>query len=637
MRTGTTKIAADGGRHQHALGGAGLPDLAGLAESARRRLDAAVDRLGTLGRSPASRAAIPLAGAVAAAGVGYLTSVNPGAAPRGAAVAVRVVIICALVAAGVYARTSRIQARMGGLLVAAGLLSALWLLNGSSAAPAFSVALLVTGLIPVVFCSLILAHPNGRVRPLAEQRLLTLAGGGVAVSWAALTVTSRQPWMRTPLLQCGPRCPHNDFFLGLTVPGATPVIGAVCIAAWIGLTVGTAVLATRRTRVAPAPVRRALFPVAVAALAYAVLAAATVALRAVDTGAADAAGAASVAMTAVVPLAILAGLCVERLFMGQALADFVTRLGELPSPDPQTLMADVLRDPSLRIGYCDERGHACVDTAGAPVDTELPGDGRSVTWVRRDGRPVAAIVHDIRLDDQAGFIQAAGAAAVLRLERGRLEAQLKASTADLASSRIRIMETAYAERQRIERDLHDSVQQDLVGLRLKLQMAAEAIREEPARGEKMVASVGRQMDDLLEALRALARGIYPALLERRGLAEALKSAALRAPRPISVDAPRLGRYPQDVEIAVYFCCLEALQNVVKHAGPAAKARIRLRERPGQLRFEVTDNGVGFGPEAVQDPHGTLNMRDRIEAVGGVLTIGSCPGRGTTVKGTVPIR
>ena len=114
------------------------------------------------------------------------------------------------------------------------------------------------------------------------------------------------------------------------------------------------------------------------------------------------------------------------------------------------------------------------------------------------------------------------------------------------------MEMAHAERRRLERDLHDGVQQHLVGLRIKLDMAAETIREDPERGERALASVGRQMDDVLQELRLLARGIYPSILHECGLREALRSAARSSPLAVSVRAPGLGRYPEDLEVAVYF-------------------------------------------------------------------------------------
>jgi signal transduction histidine kinase len=199
-----------------------------------------------------------------------------------------------------------------------------------------------------------------------------------------------------------------------------------------------------------------------------------------------------------------------------------------------------------------------------------------------------------------------------------------------------LVEAADAERQRIERDIHDGVQQQLVGLRIKLELAVEAIKEEPARGEQMLSSIGRQMDDLIGALRSLARDIYPSLLGERGVVAAVRSAAQRAPLPVSFRTDAVGRYADAIEVAVYFCCVEAIQNVVKHGGPGAEAVVRFWEDGELLRFEVADSGMGFDVESVTTASGLVNMSDRIEAVGGNLTVRSRVGLGTSIQGRVPI-
>jgi len=153
----------------------------------------------------------------------------------------------------------------------------------------------------------------------------------------------------------------------------------------------------------------------------------------------------------------------------------------------------------------------------------------------------------------------------------------------------------------------------------------------------MIDSIGRQMDEVLETLRSLARGIYPAVLHERGLGEALKSAGRRSPSPVSVRVTGIGRHASEVEIAVYFSCLEAMQNVAKHAGRDTEAVIRLWRDSRRLWFEVTDHGRGFDPDTVPRPNGLVNMRDRVEAVGGMLTITSSDGHGCAVRGWVPAR
>ncbi len=597
------------------------------------RIDAGVARLWTSTPLALRLGGVALLGVAAATAVGLLTSHNPAARPPGLAVEIRVVMIVALVAAGLYAQTSKIQARMGGLLIGAGLLSSLWLLNGSSNRALFSVGVVFVGVMPLAFAYLMLAHPTGHLPSRTEVRFLWLTGGAMAVLWLLGVVMTLQPPLKTPLVQCGPHCPNNVFSLGSATEAVTAVQAAIVLA-WLGVTWGTPVLLARRARATSAPVRRSLTPVLLTATAAAVLLTTSMLLHAAGLHAWSTVGAMYIGLVALLPLAILVGLANERLFMGQALAEFVSELARLPAADPEALMAAALRDPSLKVAYRRPGRGTYVDSAGAPVD-ELPDD-MAITWIERERQSVAAVMYDEDLSGYERFVQAAGAAASIRLEQTQLQAELKASTADLASSRVRLMETAHAERRRLERDLHDGVQQHLVGLRIKLDMAAETFREDPVRGERALASVGRQMDDVLQELRSLARGIYPSLLHECGLREALRAAARSSPIPVAVRAARIGRYPEDLEVAVYFCCLEALQNVVKHAGPDATTMVTLTRDGPLLRFEVHDSGVGFDPDAAAAGNGLINMRDRIEAIGGTLKVTARHGRGTSVRGRVPV-
>jgi signal transduction histidine kinase len=631
-------LMSEFGSHEAAVGAGGLlvspggsPVPAGLHAGGRKRLTSRA-------RLPAwlRLGGVAVLGAVATAIVAYEAAINPAAEPAHAAGLVRGLIIGTLIGAGIYAQTSQIQVRMGALLVAAGFYSSLWLLNGSKNGVAFSIGALLAGGAPIVFSYLVLVHPGGHLGTRAELRLLSVAGGVLSLSWLVLSLTNVAPPVRTPLMQCASGCPHSVFTVGTVGGAARTVLQVLVWTSWAALTVGAAWLAHRRTRSGPAPVRRSVVPVKWAAVAAALLWIAYGVAAVTDSSPRSAFGAAYVEMAIVLPLAILIGLAFERLFMGQALADFITGLARMPEVDPQPLMATALRDPSLKIGYRRQGRAACVDFSGQPVATEELGPARRVSWVRRGRLLVAAVVYDAEIDGQERFVQAAGAAALMRLERAQMEADLRASTADLAASRSRLVETADAERQRIERDLHDSIQQDLVALRIKMEMVGEAFQESPSSAEMMIGTVARQLDDVLEALRSVARGIYPSLLRERGIAEALKSVARRSPLAITVDARGVGRYREELEVAVYFCCLEALQNAIKHAGRAATVEIRLRERAEALEFQVRDDGAGFDPDEVCDRHGLLNMRDRADAVGGALEVTSREGRGTIVRGHAPL-
>jgi signal transduction histidine kinase len=579
------------------------------------------------------RPGIAVLGALAAGGVGWATSRNPGATPAHIAVPIRVLIIATLIGTGLYAQTDKIQARMGGQLIVVGFVLSLWLLNGSSNRILFSVGMLCAVLGPLAFAYLMLAYPAGRLHSLAERQFVWGSAAFATTLWTVAVLVSRQPPLTGSLARCAPHCPDSVFSLGSRT--STPLaLKAPLVLAWLAITCGPPLFLSRRLRSASALLRRALVPVWLMSAANAVLLVAYLVSRAAGLEGAGGLETAYVAVTAAVPLAFLIGLNMERGLMALALAEFVSQLGRHPHADPQALMASALGDRSLRIVYRRVATGAYVDSSGASVD-EIPED-RAVTWVERELTALAAVVYDRDLAGQERLVQAAGEAALMRLEKAQLEADLRASTAELAASRVRMAETAHHERQRLERDLHDGVQQQLVGLRIKLDLAVEALRRDPVMGKGVLTSMGNQMDEILDELRLLAHGLYPELLHGHGLAEALRAAARGMPAPAAFRAVGIGRYREDVEVAVYYCCLEALQNIVKHAGPDGAPKLTLWQDGALLCFEVQDSGIGFDAEQRSAGAGLINMRDRIQTVGGTLEIASRTGRGTTVRGSVPI-
>ena len=194
--------------------------------------------------------------------------------------------------------------------------------------------------------------------------------------------------------------------------------------------------------------------------------------------------------------------------------------------------------------------------------------------------------------DDPTFLDVARAVGTQGTRTERLSAELRNSLRDLSESRARIMSGADRERQRIERDLHDGAQQSLVAVRIRLELAGDLLRESPARAEQLLGDLSREVDDALEQVRSLARGVYPSVLSDRGLAEALRSAARRSPVRITVDADGVGRQSPMVEAAVYFCCLEAIQNAMKHATGVETIAVSLAVN-GDLHFDVKDDGSGF--------------------------------------------
>jgi signal transduction histidine kinase len=204
---------------------------------------------------------------------------------------------------------------------------------------------------------------------------------------------------------------------------------------------------------------------------------------------------------------------------------------------------------------------------------------------------------------------------------------------DLRASRQRLVTAQDEARRRLERNIHDGAQQDLVALAINLKLAATTVDDDPAR--RMLGELQAQAAGALANLRDLARGIYPPLLADLGLAAALTAQAAKSPLPVTIDAGGIGRYPQDTEAAVYFCCLEALQNTAKYAH-AASARICLQAHNGLLRFTVSDDGTGYDARHTPMGSGLRNMADRLAALGGRLQIRSTPGQGTTITAQLPV-
>ena len=205
---------------------------------------------------------------------------------------------------------------------------------------------------------------------------------------------------------------------------------------------------------------------------------------------------------------------------------------------------------------------------------------------------------------------------------------------ELQESRRRIVTTQDERARKLERDIHDGAQQQLVALSVKLGLAEQLASRDEAKARALLAELKSDAAATLENLRDLARGIYPPVLADHGLAAALDVQARKATMPVHVETNGAGRYSSEIEAAVYFCCLEALQNISKYAD-ARDATIRLRTANGDLTFVVADDGRGFDPRMVAGS-GLTNMRDRVEAVGGELHVTSSPGSGTTIVGRIPI-
>ena len=256
---------------------------------------------------------------------------------------------------------------------------------------------------------------------------------------------------------------------------------------------------------------------------------------------------------------------------------------------------------------------------------------------RRAGAPALPAEADGTLKELAREVGVA-------INNARLDSALEATLEDLRqhaealeASRARIVAAADAERRRIERDIHDGVQQYLVAISVKARLARQMSERDPARASRLLEELGQEISKALDELRTLAHGIYPPLLASEGLGAAMVAASRRAVIPTQVHADGIGRYPPELEAAVYFCCLEALQNAGKYAGEGATATVRIQHENDRLVFEVQDSGAGFDVTSQGRGAGMTNMMDRVGAVGGSLRVESSPGGGTTVGASIPLR
>jgi signal transduction histidine kinase len=272
------------------------------------------------------------------------------------------------------------------------------------------------------------------------------------------------------------------------------------------------------------------------------------------------------------------------------------------------------------------------------AELAIPGADRAVV-VRHQGEVLGALTVTKRRGESITPIEVKlmddlAHQAGLVLKNVGLTADLQARLVDLRASRQRLVAAQDDERRRLERNLHDGAQQHLVAIKVKLGLVEMLATRDPEKAKAAVAELKHDADEALETLRDLARGIYPPLLADKGLPTALQAQARKAPLPVTIEADGVGRYPQDTEAALYFCILEALQNIQKYA-QASRAVVRLREDGDRLSVEVADDGRGFDVGTTIRGNGLTNMEDRLEALGGTLNISSSPGSGTTLRAIIP--
>jgi signal transduction histidine kinase len=331
-----------------------------------------------------------------------------------------------------------------------------------------------------------------------------------------------------------------------------------------------------------------------------------------------------------VPAALLWGLLHSQLARA-GLPDLFRELGTLRGTRLEAGLAAALGDPELVLAYRVPGQHAFIDGAGRPVALPRAGSGRTTAPIERNGRELGMLVYDASLDDDPELVSAVAATAAVALDGARLQAESDDRLAELRASRERLVTAGDAERRRLERDLHDGAQQRLVSVALQLRMIQHHIRTDPDLAERLAASAATELSVSLDELRALARGIHPAVLNH-GLKAALQSLAARSPVPATVSCPGAERLPEPVELAAYFVACEALANVAKYAH-ATSASIRVSRRDGAVAIEIADDGVGGADESAGT--GLQGLADRVAALDGTLRVLSPPGEGTVVTAELP--
>ena len=576
--------------------------------------------------------------AVAAAGLAlWATARADFLASPGWLAAQKAGLILGPIGAGIYWMRRRPGNRFGLLLIVLGLLGVPSILESSSDPTLFAIGVLDGTPIYAMTTVVILAFPSGRLEGLPER--LVLAGLVVTMLLVVAVTESAShlvPGLAIP--DCRAACPEPR--LGLAAPRSDGIVEHVLGVLSVAVALGTAAVIAWRFHTGTPPRRRAHAIGSPIAVLFLLTAAAYRGLLVFEPGGLGAGerwiqdwlrwGLAGT--LALIWSGYLLALVAAQLFAARVLRDVVDASMRRPSVEGlERLLRERLGDPGLRIGFWCERERDFAGTAGEPLE---PSPRQALTTVEREGRPAAAILHDVQLSDDPELLSAAGSAALLAAENTELDRAWNASLRELEASRARLTQASDRERRKLERDLHDGAQQRLMAIQIKLRLAKDQTSD-PRLADDLEA-IGADAEQAVEELRTLAHGIYPPVLRSYGLTEALRSFSRSAPIEVAVRDDGIGRCPRTVEAAIYFCSTEAVQNAVKHAGDGARVMITLGRDGPLARFAIADDGVGIAEPSSAGGEGLIGMRDRIGAFGGEFEIRSSPGAGTTVRGTVPL-
>jgi signal transduction histidine kinase len=508
---------------------------------------------------------------------------------RGAYAALALGIGWGFTGTGLYAWRRRPGNNIGPLMIAVGFSGLLKALTFSNDSVVFTIGSLAEVLIYALLVHLLLSFPSGQLESGVDRLL-------VAIAYFNTTVVQLAGFLFTdPAKEGCARCPANPLLITHSHAAAAIVAAQMDIS--IALLGAVVAILYRRSRDSTTSQRRGL------------------------------------ASLACLPFAFLVGLMRFRFSQAEAISSLVGRLGGGGGRGAlRRALAEALGDPTLELAYWVPSQAAYVDAEGQPMRVDPALRDKIATTIENEGRRVAAIIHDADLAQERDLVQAVGAAAALTLENERLDAELRAHVDELRASRARIVTAGYAERQRLERDLHDGAQQRLMALGINLRLARDRIGSD---AQEAAALLDASLEELREAtseLRELARGIHPALLTDRGLEAALNGLAGRSPVPVELVETPHERLPSSVEAAVYFVVAEALTNVARYA-QARTVSVAVVRSNGHVDVAVSDDGVG-GADPAQGS-GLRGLSDRVAALDGRLELTSTDGDGTTVRARIP--
>ena len=558
-----------------------------------------------------------LAGCAAAAVSVQLALASDHVAEPGLQAALLDWITLPYVLAGLVAWWRRPDSRFGPLMVTAGFVMFLSSLQWANA-PAPSTLGLAFDLLPVaVFVHLFLAFPDGR---LTSRPARVVVGAGYA---AAVGLQ----FVKMLLGVGGP----DNLLAAVAEPAAADIVQDVQLITLAALALtGILLLAVRRRRFGR-PLRRSISLLVDSFGLGLVMIAALMLAGAFELPAFETIRRVTFGVIGVAPVAFLIGLMDARLARSGVGVLFVELQADPPPGALRDALARALRDESLTLAYWLPEFERWADLDGRPVELPAPDSGRATTLIDLNGAHVAALLHHRSLDDEPELLDAVSAAAGMALENGRLHAELKARLEELRGSRSRVIEAGQKERQRLERNLHDGAQQRLVALSLDLRLLEARLSGDP--DARAGLDQARQEIALsLEELRAVARGIHPAVVTGHGLAVAVESLAARAPVPVRLTVAVDGRLPERLEVAAYYVICESLANIGKHAH-ATSATVDIARKKGDLVVEIVDDGIG-GADSERGT-GLRGLADRVEGLGGRLRVWTPRGGGTRVRAEMP--